>query len=132
MKWNSGKTIFYKAIVELSPYNFTSDYDMSGRMVGENSQVSQEDQEESPGVTQGVTASLGYLASITSIFNSVTTNTAQDKKDETEQVREQEEEEEESVDVGANYDVSGTAVFKRNLEAVEQWKSLVKSERELQ
>ena len=27
--------------MELSLYNFTSDYDMSGRMVGENSQVSQ-------------------------------------------------------------------------------------------
>ena len=126
MKWNSGKTIFYKAIVELSPYNFTSDYDMSGRMVGENPQVSQVDQEESPGATQGATASLGYLTSISSIFNSITTNTV------TEQVREQEEDEEESVAVGANYDVPGTAVFKRNLEAVEQWKSLVKSERELQ
>jgi len=102
---------------------------MSGRMVGENSQVSQVDQEESPGATQGATASLGYLTSISSIFNSITTNTV------TEQVREQEEDEEESVAVGANYDVPGTAVtgrFRKNLEAVEQWKSLVKSEREHQ
>ena len=115
--------------MEISPYNFTSDYDMSGRMVGENSQVFQVDQEESPGVTQGATASLGYLSSISSIFNSITTNTV------TEEVPEKEEEEEESVDVGANYDVSGTAVtgrFKKNLETVEQWKSLVKSEREPQ